>query len=39
DNEHAKRVADLQLYIRQHHAERDDESLGALVAQSGVAPW
>jgi alkylation response protein AidB-like acyl-CoA dehydrogenase len=39
DNEHAKRVADLQLYVRQHHAERDDESLGALVAQSGVAPW
>ncbi len=35
---HAKRVADLQLYIRQHHAERDDESLGRAVAE-GPAPW
>jgi alkylation response protein AidB-like acyl-CoA dehydrogenase len=41
---HAKRVADLQLYVRQHHAERDEASLGeALVraAQSReeTAPW
>ena len=27
--EHARRVADLQLYVRQHHAERDQASLGA----------
>jgi alkylation response protein AidB-like acyl-CoA dehydrogenase len=44
DPEHAKRVADLQLYVRQHHAERDDASLGeALVrdAQSReeTTPW
>jgi LmbE family N-acetylglucosaminyl deacetylase/SAM-dependent methyltransferase len=31
DPEHAKRVADLGLYVRQHHAERDDASLGAAV--------
>ena len=38
DAAHAKRVADLQLYVRQHHAERDDASLGRAVA--GVeSPW
>jgi hypothetical protein len=30
DVEHARRVADLQLYIRQHHAERDLASLAGL---------
>lgn len=38
DEVHAKRIADLQLYIRQHHAERDDESLGRAIAE-GPAPW
>lgn len=38
DAEHAKRVADLTLYLRQHHAERDLESLGSAVA-SEPAPW
>ena len=38
DAAHAKRVADLQLYVRQHHAERDQASLGAAVAE-GPAPW
>ena len=28
DPEHAARVADLELYVRQHHAERDLASLG-----------
>ncbi|KQQ03826.1 MULTISPECIES: acyl-CoA dehydrogenase family protein [unclassified Rathayibacter] len=37
DAEHAKRVADLLLYVRQHHAERDDESLGRAVLSSGSA--
>ncbi|WP_238402439.1 acyl-CoA dehydrogenase [Cellulomonas sp. H30R-01] len=37
--EHAKRNADLQVYVRQHHAERDDASLGAALAASGEAPW
>ncbi len=38
DAEHAKRVADLTLYLRQHHAERDLESLGSAVAEE-AAPW
>lgn len=35
---HAKRVADLEVYVRQQHAERDDASLGGLLA-GGPAPW
>ena len=31
DDEHARRVADLTVYVRQHHAERDLARLGALV--------
>jgi alkylation response protein AidB-like acyl-CoA dehydrogenase len=38
DGAHAKRVADLELYVRQHHAERDDESLGRLLRRGGL-PW
>jgi len=37
DEQHAKRVADLQLYIRQHHAEKDDASLGEALV--GSMPW
>ncbi|MCW2495639.1 hypothetical protein [Jatrophihabitans sp.] len=35
DAEHVRRVADLELYLRQHHAERDLATLGArlLAAQ------
>ncbi len=33
DAEHAARVADLELYLRQHHGERDLAVLGALVAR------
>jgi hypothetical protein len=32
DEDHARRVADLELYIRQQHAERDLARLGAAVA-------
>lgn len=39
DESHAKRVADLELYIRQHHAEKDDASLGVAIARSAGAPW
>jgi alkylation response protein AidB-like acyl-CoA dehydrogenase len=39
DAEHAQRVADLQLYIRQHHAERDQGSLGAGLRDAEAAPW
>jgi hypothetical protein len=36
---HALRCADLQVYVRQDHAERDLEALGReLLAQDG-APW
>jgi alkylation response protein AidB-like acyl-CoA dehydrogenase len=31
DEQHARRVADLELYVRQHHAERDLAALGASI--------
>lgn len=31
DEEHGRHVADLTVYVRQHHAERDLAALGALV--------
>ncbi len=31
DEEHARRAADLELYVRQHHAERDLAELGRFV--------
>lgn len=37
DERHARRVADLQLYVRQHHAERDLVALGRSVRQE--ADW
>lgn len=36
DSAHAKRVADLEVYLRQHHGERDEVSLGRSVRDSGV---
>jgi hypothetical protein len=30
-------VADLALYLRQHHGERDDASLGQTVLRDAVA--
>jgi len=38
DDEYGKRMADLALYIRQHHAMRDDAQLGAL-ALKGDRGW
>jgi alkylation response protein AidB-like acyl-CoA dehydrogenase len=38
DEAHSRRVADLTVYLRQHHAERDLADLGALVAGHG-ASW
>jgi hypothetical protein len=35
DANHARRIADLQLYLRQSHADRDLASLGRLVADAG----
>ena len=39
DARHAQRVADLQLYVRQHHAERDDAALGLMLVTRGSVPW
>ena len=36
DEAHSRAVADLTVYLRQHHAERDLARLGALVAEHGV---
>jgi len=38
DEGYGKRMADLALYIRQHHAMRDDAQLGALTL-AGNNPW
>ena len=35
DEAHARRVADLTVYLRQHHAERNLAELGEIVAQRG----
>jgi alkylation response protein AidB-like acyl-CoA dehydrogenase len=37
--EHAQRVADLRLYLRQHHAERDTAALGRSLLEAGERPW
>jgi alkylation response protein AidB-like acyl-CoA dehydrogenase len=37
DEAHSRRVADLTVYLRQHHAERDLAELGALVVGSGTS--
>jgi alkylation response protein AidB-like acyl-CoA dehydrogenase len=39
DEEHARRVADLQLYVRQDHAERDLARLGEKLLERGERPW
>jgi hypothetical protein len=38
DESHARRVADLTVYLRQHHAERDLARQGAMVLDS-VEGW
>ncbi|MGN6300379.1 MAG: acyl-CoA dehydrogenase [Angustibacter sp.] len=39
DDEHARRVADLTVYLRQHHAERDEAALGRTLLETGDPPW
>lgn len=39
DADHARRVADLTVYLRQHHAERDAAALGRALLAAGDAPW
>jgi hypothetical protein len=34
DEAHSRAVADLTVYLRQHHAERDLARLGELVAET-----
>jgi len=36
DEAHSRRVADLTVYVRQHHAERDLAELGALESDRGT---
>jgi len=38
DEPYAKRMADLTLYVRQHHGARDDAQLGRLTLK-GDCPW
>jgi len=35
----ARLYADLPVYLRQSHAERDQEALGRLAASNAGAPW
>ena len=39
DERHARRVADLTVYLRQHHAERDQAALGYTLLDQEQAPW
>ena len=39
DADHGRRVADLGLYLRQSHAERDLEELGRQSLDAGAFPW
>ncbi len=39
DDEHARRVADLTVYLRQHHAERDLASLGRELLSEDEQQW
>lgn len=39
EDDHAGRVADLQLYLRQWHAERDQAALGEQVRAGSPRPW
>ena len=39
DEDHARRVVDLELYVRQWHAERDLAALGALLLDAPEPAW
>ena len=36
DEEHARRAADLTVYVRQHHAERDLARLGSMIREESL---
>ena len=39
DERHAARIADLQLYLRQHKAERDEAVVGRALVDGMPTPW
>ncbi len=39
EEDHAARVADLRIYLRQHHGERDAAALGALLGDRIGEDW
>ena len=39
EHEHAARVSDLRVYVRQHHAERDAANLGKASLRADDRPW
>ncbi len=39
EEDHARRVADLELYLRQWHAERDQASLGRMLLDDPATTW
>ena len=39
DEDHARRVVDLELYLRQWHAERDQAALGREIVALRDVPW
>ena len=39
DEDHARRVADLTVYVRQHHAERDLARQGQQVLERDTRGW
>jgi hypothetical protein len=39
DRAHAMRCSDLQVFVRQCHAERDLEALGRMLLERDEAPW
>lgn len=39
DEDHARRVADLHMYIRQHHAGRDEAALGRRILDGQDTAW
>ena len=39
EEDYARRTADLRIYLRQHHAERDYAALGSSLLQGEGVPW
>jgi len=39
DEDHARRIADLTVYVRQHHAERDLAAAGRALVEAGGPRW